>query len=132
MNIISPNDYARYWKKVDSLQQKALPQSALKMVNTIYEKAKAENQPDQLVKAVIHWLKLTSYTEEDAFVLSLIDLKKEAIKASFPARPILHSMLAEMYWAYYQQNRYRFLQQTATQWKPMTCVPGICERWWNR
>jgi uncharacterized protein YfaS (alpha-2-macroglobulin family) len=115
MNVFTSNDYARYWKQVDSLQQKGLPQSALKVVNTIYEKAKAENQPDQLVKAVIHRLKFTAYTEEDAFVLSLIDLKKEAAKATLPARPILHSMLAEMYWAYYQQNRYRFLQRTAIQ-----------------
>jgi len=110
-----PDDYDRSWHKVDSLQKKGLPKSALAIVNRLYEKAKADNNPGQLVKAVIHRLKFTAYTEEDAFVLSLIDLKKEVAKAGYPARPVLHSMLAEMYWAYYQQNRYRFLHRTATQ-----------------
>ncbi|MES2730326.1 MAG: MG2 domain-containing protein, partial [Bacteroidota bacterium] len=115
MNIFPPNGYDHYWKQVDSLQQQGLPKSALEIVNKLHEKAKSEKNPGQLVKAVIHRLKFTAYTEEDAFVLSLIDLKKEAIKADYPASPILHSMLAQMYWGYYQQNRYRFLNRTATQ-----------------
>ena len=115
--MITPfkTDYASLWNKVDSLNGKGLPKSALEVVNKLYEKAKAENNTGQFVKAVIHRLKFTSYTEEDAFVLSLIDLDKEAAKAEFPAKQVLHSMLAEMYWSYYQQNRYRFLQRTTTE-----------------
>ena len=29
-------------------------------------------------------------------------------------KPILHSMIAEQYWNYYQNNRYRFLRRTQT------------------
>lgn len=114
MPHFSFEEFITEWKQIDSLEQAGQPRSALEIVQTIYAKAKAENNTGQLVKAVIYKLKFTSYIEEDALVLSLIDLKKEAVKAPFPARNVLHSMLAEMYWNYYQQNRYRFLNRSAT------------------
>ncbi len=114
MQNLSSSEFVEEWKKIDSLETAGLPKSALDIVQMIYDRAKVEKNTGQFVKAVIHRLKFTSYIEEDAFVLSLIDLKKEAVNAEFPARNVLHSMLAEMYWNYYQQNRYRFLNRTAT------------------
>ncbi len=106
--------YQQQWSRVDSLTQKGLSKSALEQVMNIYKKAKAENNAPQLVKAVIHRMKLQSYTEEDAMKKMIGDLKKEASSARFPARPLLHSMLAETYVRFYAQNRYRFLNRTET------------------
>src|SRR4051812_16038786 len=52
-----PFTYDQYWKKVDSLAKKGLSRSALEVVMDVYQKAKAENDPEQLVKAVIHRMK---------------------------------------------------------------------------
>ena len=106
--------YEKEWARVDSLFKKGLNTSALDVVMTIYEKAKKENNAPELVKAVIHRMEFQSYTEEDVMKKIIAELKKECSEASFPARPLLHSMLAETYWKFYQENRYRFLNRTET------------------
>ena len=105
-------DYTKAWKDVQEFQQKGLPESALKAVNEIYQQAKKEENAGQLVKAIIHQLKFTDYKEENAFVKNLKKLKDETDAATFPVKPLLHSMLGEMYWQYYQNNRYRFQNRT--------------------
>jgi hypothetical protein len=109
-----PYDYEKAWQQVADFENKGLPESALKVVNTIYEEAKKEQNAPQLVKAVIHQLKFTDYKEENAFVKNLNRLRDEANTATFPAKPLLHSMLGEMYWQYYQNNRYRFNNRSET------------------
>ncbi|MEL7001254.1 MAG: alpha-2-macroglobulin family protein, partial [Bacteroidota bacterium] len=107
-------DYDKAWKEVEQLESKQLPESALKIVNEIYAAAKDEKNTGQLIKAVVHQLKFVDYKEENAFIKNLNRLKAEADEATFPAKPILHSMLGEMYWQYYQNNRYRFLNRSET------------------
>ncbi len=107
-------DYDKAWKEVTQLSNKQLPESALKLVDEIYAAARAEKNTGQLIKAVVHQLKFVDYKEENAFIKNLNRLKSEADQASFPAKPILHSMLGEMYWQYYQNNRYTFLNRSET------------------
>ncbi|HEX6891155.1 MAG TPA: alpha-2-macroglobulin family protein, partial [Chryseolinea sp.] len=114
---MAPYDYEKAWNEVKDFESKGLPESALKSVNAIYEQAKKENNAGQLVKAVVHQLKFTDYKEEDAFIKNLDKLRSEAAAATFPVKPILHSMLGEMYWQYYQNNRYRFNNRTEVQSK---------------
>lgn len=109
---MTPYDYEKAWKEAKDFENKGLPESALKVVNTIYEQAKKEQHAAQLVKAVVHQLKYTDYKEENAFVKNLNKLRDEAQTATFPVKPLLHSMLGEMYWQYYQNNRYRFNERT--------------------
>ncbi|MBN8576050.1 MAG: hypothetical protein J0L66_03870 [Cytophagales bacterium] len=109
-----PYNYEKAWQEVKDFENKGLPESALKVVNTIYAEARKEQNAPQLVKAVIHQLKFTDYKEENAFVKNLNRLREEATAATFPVKPLLHSMLAEMYWQYYQNNRYRFNNRSET------------------
>lgn len=114
IDAMSPFDFDKAWKEVAEHESKGLPESALKMVNEIEKEAKARNNSGQLVKAYIHQLKFTDVKEENAFIKNLTRLRKEAEGASFPAKPLLHSMLGEMYWQYYQQNRYEFMNRSTT------------------
>jgi hypothetical protein len=124
--MISVNDdYKTLWAKADSLQAKGLTRSALEVVETIYTKAKTENNTDNFIKAVIHKLKLQSYISEDDYVKEIGTLEKEIAEAHFPAKPILQSMTAEIYWKYYQTNRYRFLNRTET----VDFVPADIRTW---
>ncbi|HVD99430.1 MAG TPA: alpha-2-macroglobulin family protein [Cytophagaceae bacterium] len=107
-------EYQDAWKKVDDFQNKGLPESELKEVNTIYQQAKLENNTGQLVKAVIYQMKLTDYKEENAFVKNLNRVEAEIKLSQFPVKQLLHSMLAEMYWQYYQNNRWKYNNRTAT------------------
>lgn len=113
-NNMSLFDFEKAWKEVQDYDDKDLPESALKVVNDISAHAKAENNGAQLVKAIIHQMGFASEKEDNALAKNLVTLRQEAEQASFPVKPVLHSMLAELYWQYYQNNRYRFMNRSTT------------------
>lgn len=104
--------YLSDWAKVDSLEGKGLTRSALEQVEKIYAKAVKENIPAQVAKCLIYKIKFNSYIEEDSFVKAIYDVQNEADKSTFPLRSVLQSVLAELYWNYYQQNRWQLQNRT--------------------
>ncbi|MEA1785913.1 MG2 domain-containing protein [Arenibacter sp. GZD96] len=116
MNAQSPNDsYEALWKKVQQLENEALTKSALTVVETIGEKAKKENNSAQIVKALLYTSKYALILEEDAQLKIVKDFKNQIAKSSFPTKNILESYLANLYWQYFQQNRYQFYNRTNTE-----------------
>lgn len=106
--------YTKKWQQVDSLEQKALPKSALDIVNEVLDRAKAENNSQQVIKSFIFRLKYKNTNEENAFEKLCYELDSSIQTAKFPDNAIMHSMLAEMYWWYYQNNRYKFYNRSST------------------
>jgi uncharacterized protein YfaS (alpha-2-macroglobulin family) len=100
------------WTKVDSLIGQGLPKSALELVNSISQKAEKEGDMPEFLKASIYQLRLRSDFEEDFVQKYIGETEKNLSTRPEPARQILHSILADLYWQYYQQNRYRILDQT--------------------
>jgi hypothetical protein len=111
-NIAFAQDYKKIESRIDSLAKIGLPKSALAEVARLDQLAqKNKNAPEQ-IKAAIYQITFQSKTDEKG-ILSIIDtLKKDANTAIFPVKPVLQSLLAEMYWSYYQQNRWQFNQRT--------------------
>ncbi len=107
-------NYEESWKEVQEHDSKGLPESALKTVEEIYRQAEQDQDPAQMVKALIHQLKYIDSKEENALVLNMNRMKAEVEKAVFPSKPLLHSLLAEMYWRYYQNHRYQFYNRSET------------------
>ena len=108
------DDYKAAWRTVDSLEQQGLTRSALEVVEEIYKAAKKDNNQPQFIKSVFYKLKYGNYIEEDSHVKIVNDVKAEIDTADFPANAILESILANVYWQYYQNNRWRFQQRTET------------------
>jgi uncharacterized protein YfaS (alpha-2-macroglobulin family) len=104
--------YLSDWAKVDSLEGKGLTRSALEQVEKIYAKAIKENMPAQVAKCLIYKIKFNSHIEEDSFVKAIYDVQNEADKSAFPLRNVLQSVLAELYWNYYEQNRWQLQNRT--------------------
>ena len=96
------SDYTQEWQQVDDFSQKGLPQSALEIVNKIYEDAKTSGNAGQLVKALIHRMRFQSSFEEDATAKNIAELEAQLADSEFPVTPVLQSALAELYWSYYQ------------------------------
>lgn len=118
MNSQSKNDsYDLLWKKVQQFEDEALTQSALTVVETIAEKAKKENNTAQIVKALLYTSKYAITLEEDAQLKIVNDFKDQIASSSFPTKNILESYLANLYWQYFQQNRYQFYNRTNTESK---------------
>ncbi|MCX6164413.1 MAG: MG2 domain-containing protein, partial [Ignavibacteriae bacterium] len=108
------NDYDKDWKTVDSLTNYGLPKSALEIVEKIYDRAKNENNAPNFVKAIIYKAKLKINTREDSYELNIKEMTEEMNNSTFPVKPVLQSMLAELYWSYYQTNRYKILGRSKT------------------
>lgn len=106
--------HSRSWHIVDSLMDNGLNSSAMDSTNSIYKTAKISDNADEMIKALIYQIKLESFKEEDALVKAMTRINDELIDAKFPVSPVLHSMLAEMYWYYYKNNRRRFFDRTQT------------------
>ncbi len=104
--------YEKQWKKVDSLINLGLSKSALAEVEAIYTKAKADKNAPQIVKAIMHRLRLVQQYQEDDVYNSIYKMNDEIKTSSYPLTPILHSMLADIYQQYYERNRWKFQQRT--------------------
>lgn len=118
LGIISPSvkgqqDFEKEWKEVRYLIDRGLPQSALKVVDSIYTVSKAENNGPQFLKAALYQIRLRSDYQEDFMVNSIARMEQEIGTAQEPVKQVMHSILAELYWRYYQANRFKFLERTS-------------------
>ncbi len=111
------NSYSELWKEVQIFENEALTKSALQVVQGISEKARKEENTAQIVKALIYTSKYALILEEDAQLKIINDFKAEIENSTFPTKNILESYLANLYWQYFQQNRYRFYNRTKTETK---------------
>ncbi|MBO0937823.1 carboxypeptidase-like regulatory domain-containing protein [Fibrella sp. HMF5335] len=109
------NDYHTDWQKADSLMGKGLPKSALDIADRVYAAAKKANNYPQLTKAAMRRVVFSTAVgrEEDTFVNLIKSLRADVAAAPAPAKAILQSVLADVYWQYYQSNRYRFMNRTS-------------------
>ncbi|MDB5271034.1 MAG: hypothetical protein JWP58_4074 [Hymenobacter sp.] len=108
-----PGPYAARWKKIDALLKKDQTATAAPLVEAIYQQAKKENNSAAYVRALLYKIRLLQAKQEDADEKAIALLEADVKTAAFPARPILHSLLAEQYTSYLNQNRYRLYQRTA-------------------
>jgi hypothetical protein len=110
----SEKDDSLAWKKVDSLVNEGLTESALKLLDPMFQGYKKTGNSPLLVKTLMYRMRLESYKEEASIVKAIALLEAETNAAKGALRAILHSITAEVYWRYYQQNRWRFYDRTRT------------------
>jgi len=114
MTTQTSNDHLKEWKKIDSLVNKGLTQSALKQVDILYNTVKAEGNTPQVVKTIIYKSKLVDIKEEDSYLKIFKIVDSEIQTAQAPLKNILHSLQAELFWRYYSTNRYTFINRSTT------------------
>ena len=110
---VPPGPYAARWKKIDALLAKSQTATAAPLVETIYQQAKKAGNNPAYVRALLYKIRLLQAKQEDSEEKAIALLETDLKTATFPARPILHSLLAEHYADYLNQNRYRLYQRTA-------------------
>ena len=108
------DNYNNLWKRIQLYEVKSLPKSALKVVDSVYKKAKENNNSPQLIKALIYKSKFVLTLEENAQLKVIQQLKSEIKTTKTPSKNILESVLANLYWQYFQQNRWKFYNRTKT------------------
>lgn len=109
-------DYPTEWRKADSLMAKGLPKSALNIVDRLYAEAKKTNNQPQLLKAAMRRVVFQTQAakDEETYVTLTRELTADIAETSGATRAVLQSVLADVYWQFYQNNRYRFFNRTST------------------
>ncbi len=108
-----PGPPAARWKKIDQLLAKNQTATAAPLVEAIYQEAQKANDAPAYVRALLYKIRLLDAKQLDADERAIALLEADLKTAGFPARPILHSLLAELYVNYLNQNRYRLYNRTA-------------------
>ncbi len=106
------NDYFQNWKKVEAFEKKGLTKSALAEVMVIYSLAIKDNNDAQQIKTCMYQIKYRNMVQEDSHENNIFFVDTLIEKAKAPAKNILQSMQAEMFWQYLQNNRWKFYDRT--------------------
>ena len=108
-------DYDKSWSKVEKYVNEGMPKSAIKIVDEIYKTASSEGNYAQLTKSLIYRISLQSKFEEEHVLKSIEYFEREIKTTQEPVKQILSSLLAELYSAYYSQNRWKINQRGTLQ-----------------
>lgn len=109
-----PFNYTKAWVAIDSLIAKELPKSAMQQVDKLYLQAKKDKEEAQYIKAVTCKAYLTKELTEDEWKKSIAFLEKEISTAKEPAKQILNSITADLYWDYFQNQRWKIYERKQT------------------
>lgn len=126
-SIYGQKDYDIVWDSIEKLEVKNLPKSALKLVDSLYQKAEKDINTAQQIKALFYKSKFSLLLDENAQLAIISDFKTHIKSSTFPTKNILNNILANLYWQYFNQNRYVFYQRTQTAQK----VDSVDFRTWD-
>lgn len=117
------------WYRVDSLSNAGLPKSALEIVATIMAEAGNTNDIPVLVKANLYELKLRAQFEEN-YLISYISEREQMLAqdgTKSPYKQLVHSILGEIYWQYFQMNNYRILDRSISSVEQQPALPDLSQ-----
>ena len=107
--------FDQWWKEPEKAAEKGLPKTALESISLIREKALATHDNIQLIRANLYQYSLMQTFEEDHLAKAIAHAETQLPLISSPEKELMHSLLAEMYWFYYQQNRFQLLDRANLQ-----------------
>src|SRR5713101_316458 len=106
------------WKEVDDAINKGLPKTAIEKLEPIIQGAMKEKAWGEATKAIARRIVLEGNIQGNKPEEKITRLEAEIAKAPKEIVPLLDTILANWYWHYFQNNRWRFMQRTATAQAP--------------
>lgn len=106
------------WKKVEEAQGKGLPRTAISNLTEIATISVNDKKWAEAIKAIAVKTALEGQVQGNKAEEKIVRLQEELAKASPEMKPVMTAILADWYWHYFQQNRWRFMQRTQTAGAP--------------
>lgn len=106
------------WKKVEEANRKGLPKTAIAQLEPIISGALKKKAWGEAVKAIALKITLESNIEGNKPEEKITRMQAETARAPEEMKPVMEAILANWYWHYFQQNRYRFIERTRTEAPP--------------
>jgi len=124
LGLAGPRD--SLWKQVDDAIDKGLPQTAIGHLDEIIPGALEDQAHAEAIKGICLKIALEGRIQGGKAEEKIVRLHTEIDQAPEPMKPVMEAVLAHWYWQYFQQNRWRFVQRTAT-----TQAPGADFTTWD-
>ncbi len=106
------------WKKVDEAIKKGLPKTAIEQLEPIITGAIKDKAYAEAIKAIGKKIALEGNIQGNKPEEKITRMQAEIAKAPDEMKPVMEAILANWYWHYFQQNRWRFMQRTRPRPKP--------------
>lgn len=102
------------WKKVDEAINKGLPKTAIQELEPIIESALKDKAYPEAIKAIAKKIAYEGNIQGNKPEEKITRMQAEVAKAPKEMAPMMDAVLANWYWHYFQQNRWRFQRRSAT------------------
>jgi hypothetical protein len=106
------------WRQVNEAVQKGQPKTAITNLEPIIAGALKDRAYAEATKAIAKKIALEGTIEGNKPEERIVRLEAEIARAPKEMAPVMETLLAHWYWQYFQQNRWRFMQRTATAQAP--------------
>lgn len=104
--------FDKLWKQVEQAEKKSLPKTVIQVTDQIFQKASAEKNSPQMLKAYTWRMRYRDMLTPDSFYVNLEGLERWAETTDKPMdQAVLHSLLAGMYADYAMGNRWQIRQR---------------------
>ena len=112
MSLGGPRD--EEWQKVEEAISQGKPKTAISLLEPIMEAALEEKAYPEAIRALARSINYERQIQGNRVEEHILRL--EAAMPDWPeeVQPVLETILASWYWAFFQQNQWRFLQRTQT------------------
>ena len=102
------------WKNVEEAANKGLPRTAITNLDLIIPGAIKEKAYGEAAKAIARKIVLEGNIQGNKAEEKITRIDAEIAKAPAEIKPLLETLRATWYWHYFQQNRWRIVNRTAT------------------
>jgi hypothetical protein len=106
------------WKQVDEAVNKGLPKTAIERINPLIEEAMRDKDYPEAIRAIAKKIALEGIIQGNKPEEKITRMDAEIAKAPKEMAPVMEAILANWYWHYFQQNRWRFMRRTGTAQAP--------------
>jgi len=102
------------WEEVYKARNKGLPKTAIEKLEPIIAEATGQKRYAEAIKAICTKIAYEGNIEGNKAEERVVRLEAEIEQVPAEMKPLMQAILANWYWHYFQQNRFRFQQRTQT------------------
>ena len=113
------------WKFVNEAIDQGLPKTAVERLQGIIDESIADKAYAEATKATAMKMMQQSSLQNDGITQRIGSMRAAIASSPAEMRPVMHAILANWYWNYFQQNRWRFSDRTQTAGEP----PADVDTW---
>ena len=112
--IASPQEKTATWEAVNEAVGKGLPKTAIDHLQVIQTRAINDGKHAEAIKAIAMKVALEGNIQGGKPEEKITRMRSEIANAPPEMQPMMEAIVANWFWHYLQQNRWRFMQRTQT------------------